>query len=253
MSLAREERRVVEMCPGCGTPILVGSLLDDWEPVLRRRGLRNVYGLHCHAILDDCDAVFIGDVITDPMECPKCGGQLLHTVIRQWEDSCMGCGRKYRDEVFPAVTEWQKDKHLYRWMCGACYHSDSGMGTGEPSGIEKCIGMPVGLAVLFLLNEELQQGRMLLEALAAVMQSLEKSPFASAVREIACAVESGWTLADGLSKHPGLFPAPVVDQIRKAQEAGLLFDALEDVSRCSEQNHEQQAARFGSTRLHIVM
>jgi hypothetical protein len=84
-------RQVSDCCASCGVAFVIGPVFVDYISALRGRGLRRALdfdyqlysrmfghegaeGWPTYVTLEDCDSVFLGDVIDPEMRCPKCGG-----------------------------------------------------------------------------------------------------------------------------------------------------------------------------------
>jgi hypothetical protein len=75
-------------CPGCGAALIIGSLfsyMDRWPEFLARHGIQNVAMSGGWERLElehtvplaspeagACDAVYVGDLITPDIRCPRC-------------------------------------------------------------------------------------------------------------------------------------------------------------------------------------
>ncbi len=58
-------------CPGCHTPIAGGAV---WQAVEAAEQGKRVLGLMPDVTADDCDAVYVGDLVTNGvLRCPRCG------------------------------------------------------------------------------------------------------------------------------------------------------------------------------------
>jgi hypothetical protein len=83
-------------CPGCGAALLVDSplnILARWPQILARYGLTTVAmdggwersGLEGMVPLDSadaaaCDAVYVGDLITPEVACPRCNAPVCGVI-----------------------------------------------------------------------------------------------------------------------------------------------------------------------------
>lgn len=64
-------KNIADICPGCGIPLVAGAIVDALEEASR---FQSVYGFSQEATLENCDAIYVGDlVVNDELECPRCG------------------------------------------------------------------------------------------------------------------------------------------------------------------------------------
>jgi hypothetical protein len=52
---------IADVCPGCETPLVSGAILTAIDSAQQ---YHRVWGITADVTLDDCDAVYIGDLIT---------------------------------------------------------------------------------------------------------------------------------------------------------------------------------------------
>ena len=89
---------IPEVCPGCHKPIVSGAMADATIEAAER--YERVLGLMRDVTADDCDAAFVGDVITNgELPCPLCGTNCYVEIDPPMPRVGHGDDRDFLDEV----------------------------------------------------------------------------------------------------------------------------------------------------------
>ncbi|MGI4791245.1 MAG: ankyrin repeat domain-containing protein [Janthinobacterium lividum] len=124
--MKRLEHRPRQNCSDCGIRFVFGAMLEDWDERLNDIGLTKVYGLYpdrdnpdLTLRIDECDGVFMSDIVHADLKCPNCGAGALEAIEAEYVDHCLYC-RCTRDVREPRYFLGAGAGQPINWVCADC-------------------------------------------------------------------------------------------------------------------------------------
>ena len=87
--MLKTEQVLSSKCPNCHTHFIVEAIGGEWD-IICKLNLKLVLGIHKNATPENCDGIFLGDIIGHEMCCPKCGADPFITVEKEYADTKIG-------------------------------------------------------------------------------------------------------------------------------------------------------------------